>query len=255
MDAEELNKRAVIAGVPRAIVEKDYALSMVLFHVSKSGLAGKLVFKGGTALKKIYFPGARFSEDLDFNALAVDEKGILHELRELFEGRELGGIKFIALEKEKTRAGLRAALKFSFILGHPQRIRFDFSFRENQALKPVEKIVVDDYGLGEAKLLVLPLEELFAEKIHALSGRTAARDLYDAWFLFKRGAKTSRELVELKFAYYGEKYAPGKLKERIESFRRDWKQDLAQFMRSVPDFDAAASETIAFLEQLLPIKK
>jgi predicted nucleotidyltransferase component of viral defense system len=50
MDAEELNRRAVIAGIPRAIVEKDYALSIVLFHISKSGLAGKLVFKGGTAL-------------------------------------------------------------------------------------------------------------------------------------------------------------------------------------------------------------
>lgn len=54
MDAEELNEKAVKAGIPRAIMEKDYALSVVLFHVSKSRLAGKLVFKGGTALKKIY---------------------------------------------------------------------------------------------------------------------------------------------------------------------------------------------------------
>lgn len=186
---------------------------------------------------------------MDFAALAVDEKGMLDDLKALFEGRELGGVKFIALEKERTRAGLRAALKFSFILGQPQRIRFDFSFRENVALKPVEKAIADDYGLGKAELFVLPLEELFSEKIHALFGRTAARDLYDVWFLFRRGVKTSRGLVERKFAYYDEKYAPEKLKEKIESFRRDWKQDISQFLKTVPDFDAVASETAEFLEK------
>ncbi|MCX6777399.1 MAG: nucleotidyl transferase AbiEii/AbiGii toxin family protein [Candidatus Micrarchaeota archaeon] len=249
MDAEELNKRAMTAGVPRAIVEKDYALSVVLLGISKSPLAAKVVFKGGTALKKAYFPEARFSEDLDFSVAAGDENGIMAGLKALFEGKELNGVRFIALEREKTRAGLRVALKFSSVLGQPQRIRFDFSFRENLALKPEEKIVADDYGLGEAKLLILPLEELFAEKIRALFGRTAARDLYDVWFLFKRGVKTSKRVIEKKFAYYEEKYEPAALKDKLESFRRDWKRDLAQFIKQVPDFDATANETINFLDR------
>ena len=248
MDAEELNSRAVAAGVPRAIMEKDHALSIVLFHISKSRLAGRLVFKGGTALKKVYFPDARFSEDLDFSAQAVDEQGIMDELKALFEAKELNGVSVIGLQREKTGAGLRAALVFSSVLGHPQRIRFDFSFRENLVLKPEERHIEDSYGLGEARLPVLPLEELLAEKIHALFGRTAARDLYDVWFLCQRGVKAGKGIVEKKFAYYDEKYEPAALKNRVESFRRDWKQDLAQFMKSVPDFDAVANETMGFLK-------
>ncbi len=249
MDTEELNKKAVIAGIPRAIIEKDYALSIVLFHVSKSRLADKLVFKGGTALKKIYFADARFSEDLDFSVLDVDEREIMNELNALFEGKEFNGVRFITLEKEKTRVGMHAALKFSSILGQPQRIRFDFSFRDNLALKPERRIVADDYGLGDAKLLVLPLEELFAEKIHALYGRTAARDLYDAWFLSKHGVKTDQRIIAKKFAYYGETYEPDALANRIASFKKDWTRDLAQFMKNVPDFDLVANETIGFLKK------
>ncbi|MEK6954041.1 MAG: nucleotidyl transferase AbiEii/AbiGii toxin family protein [Candidatus Micrarchaeota archaeon] len=242
MDAQELNHRSIIAGVPRAIIEKDFALSVVLLAISESKLVESIVFKGGTALKKIYFPEARFSEDLDFAASDIGEGKILKELKTLFEGRELNGVKFGVLEKEKTRAGLRIALKFTSILGQPQRIRFDFSFRENLALTPEEKAVVDNYSLGEAKLLVLPLEELFAEKIHALFSRTAARDLYDVWYLFKCGVKTERKLIDRKFAYYKEKFELSKLKDEIESFRQDWKRDLTQFMKNVPEFDPVVRE-------------
>ncbi|MFH1285978.1 MAG: nucleotidyl transferase AbiEii/AbiGii toxin family protein [Candidatus Micrarchaeota archaeon] len=247
MDAEELNRRAITTGVPRAVIEKDYALSVVLMHLSNSALAEKMVFKGGTALKKAYFPNARFSEDLDFSVLAVNEAEILKELKRMFEGKELNGVSFIALEKEKTRAGLRAALKFSFILSLPQRIRFDFSFRENLFLKPEEKLIVDEYGLGEMRIRLIPLEELFAKKIHALFCRTAVRDLYDVWCLFKRGIKLRNELVEKKFSHYHEKDEPSGLKERAESFRQDWKKDLRQFMKQVPDFDMVVNETVGFL--------
>ncbi len=251
MDAQELNRQAVISGIPRAIVEKDFALSTALFCISKSSMAGKLVFKGGTALKKIYFPDARFSEDLDFSVLGIDEKELLEGLNSLFANKEIDGIKFATLEKEKTNAGLRAALKFSFILGQPQRIRFDFSFRDNIALKPLEKIITGNGGTG--KLLVLPLEELFAEKIHALFGRTTVRDLYDVWFLFKNGIRAKRELIELKFSYYDEKYEPAKLNAKIDDFRHDWKQDLAQFMKKVPEFETVASETVEFLAKTAEI--
>ncbi len=39
-------------------------------------LAGNLVFKGGTVLKKVYFRDYRFSEDLDFTLL---DNGIMNE--------------------------------------------------------------------------------------------------------------------------------------------------------------------------------
>ena len=52
------------------IVEKDYALSYLLVGIAKQEqLTHSLVFKGGTALKKIFFGDYRFSVDLDFSTL------------------------------------------------------------------------------------------------------------------------------------------------------------------------------------------
>ena len=49
------------------MVERDYVLSWVLKSLYEiEPLRKCLVFKGGTALRKLYFPQTRFSVDLDF---------------------------------------------------------------------------------------------------------------------------------------------------------------------------------------------
>ena len=52
MDVDELRKKSRIDGVPQAMVEKDYALSVALVEIAKSTMLEKIVFKGGTAIKK-----------------------------------------------------------------------------------------------------------------------------------------------------------------------------------------------------------
>lgn len=53
--------------VKAAQVEKDYIITWVLLAIARHHyLKEMLLFKGGTALKKGYFPEYRFSEDLDF---------------------------------------------------------------------------------------------------------------------------------------------------------------------------------------------
>ena len=48
-------------------IEKDYVIGWVLKGISNNKfLLESLVFKGGTALRKIYFTEYRLSEDLDF---------------------------------------------------------------------------------------------------------------------------------------------------------------------------------------------
>jgi hypothetical protein len=57
------------AGKPQYVLEKDYALSYLLAGIAAvPTLRASLVFKGGTCLRKAYFPGYRFSEDLDFTS-------------------------------------------------------------------------------------------------------------------------------------------------------------------------------------------
>lgn len=55
-------------GVNQIVLERDYAQSYVLLGIaSRPRLRDSLVFKGGTALRKVHLPGYRFSEDLDFS--------------------------------------------------------------------------------------------------------------------------------------------------------------------------------------------
>ncbi|MDZ4063878.1 MAG: nucleotidyl transferase AbiEii/AbiGii toxin family protein, partial [Coriobacteriia bacterium] len=55
------------------VIEKDYVLTWLLFGLASSPLRERLAFKGGTALKKIYFPDYRYSEDLDFTVVGTVE--------------------------------------------------------------------------------------------------------------------------------------------------------------------------------------
>jgi len=56
-------------GLSWETIERDYILSWILAGVAvNEKLQNKLIFKGGTALKKCYFGDYRFSEDLDFTA-------------------------------------------------------------------------------------------------------------------------------------------------------------------------------------------
>lgn len=82
--AKEINAVAAKNKLRDAQIEKDYILCWILFGISKNELLSKnLVFKGGTLLKKIYFPEYRFSEDLDFTLL--NEKKTNDELLQEFE--------------------------------------------------------------------------------------------------------------------------------------------------------------------------
>ena len=64
-----LSNRLARAGgrrIVEAVLERDYCLAWFLVGLSRSALREKLLFKGGTALKRCYFGDYRFSEDLDF---------------------------------------------------------------------------------------------------------------------------------------------------------------------------------------------
>ena len=60
-------ERQAQAGTPRLVLEKDYGLSYLLAGIAAvPRLYGVALFKGGTSLRKAYFPDYRFSEDLDY---------------------------------------------------------------------------------------------------------------------------------------------------------------------------------------------
>lgn len=84
---KEINATAAKNRLKDTQVEKDYVLSWILFGISQNSLlAESLVFKGGTVLKKVYFPDYRFSEDLDFTLLneKISNEELLKELEQVY---------------------------------------------------------------------------------------------------------------------------------------------------------------------------
>ncbi len=241
---KELKKISSNEGIPQATIEKDYALSIALKIIAKSRLANNIVFKGGTAIRKAYFKEARYSEDLDFNVNGVTKKEIVKELSQLLSDKEIDGVKFQKIEPEETGAGLKANIKFTGPLNYAQRIRFDFNFRENAVKKPAKMDMIDFYKIGTHSIFVLSLEEILAEKIHALSTRNAPRDLYDFWFLTKNKVQKNNELIRQKFSYYNEKHDKNKTLQNIQKMEPKWKDDLKRLMKNLPEFKNLAKEAI-----------
>ena len=66
---EEILHIANQKGITAFMIEKDYVLGWILNAIGDH-LKKYWVFKGGTCLKKCYFPDYRFSEDLDFTVLS-----------------------------------------------------------------------------------------------------------------------------------------------------------------------------------------
>ena len=67
LDEAAIRQRARELGVRTDYAEKDYVNSWVLYGIYTTAFGDDLLFKGGTALSKLYFPDTwRFSEGLDF---------------------------------------------------------------------------------------------------------------------------------------------------------------------------------------------
>ena len=84
----EIQQKARAVGVRDQQIEKDYILSWILKGIAQHEQLSKvIVFKGGTALKKIYFEDYRFSEDLDFTLINNDisNEQIFEWFRDTFE--------------------------------------------------------------------------------------------------------------------------------------------------------------------------
>lgn len=64
----ELHRVALAEGIRFDQVEKDYVILWILYGLSQQDFfPNGWFFKGGTCLRHCYYPGYRFSEDIDFS--------------------------------------------------------------------------------------------------------------------------------------------------------------------------------------------
>lgn len=225
-------------GVPVGTVEKDLAVTCALYAISKRRLRDHLAFKGGTAIKKIYHPGARFSEDLDFTAMNLEEEEAATQLESLNDA-EINSITFMEIHQDgNTHRGTMYRLPYIGPLNHPNSIRLDISFRDDLILPQEERTVQSDFSEDlTSRVKTLSFMELMAEKLRAMMTRENPRDYYDAWaHLPKIHEKEHlKELAQRKCALAEYPYNPSKIFDqdvlsRIESA---WK---TQLQHLTPDY-------------------
>ena len=120
--------------IPIKTIEKDYVLSWILIGIAMSGMQDVMSFKGGTALKKVYFHDYRFSEDLDFtllNSLSIDDiTGMLESVYSIV--LDASNIKLILSSKEIYANGYAFFINFSGPLGADitrGEIKIDFTIK------------------------------------------------------------------------------------------------------------------------------
>ena len=247
--ASELFKQAHRLGVGDRVIEKDYVLSWLLIAIAESELRDKLAFKGGTALKKCYYPGYRFSEDLDFTLCSdLSHDDLIKDFVSLFP--HLGGRVNLTLTLRRAEQSIfeSSTLLINYVgplkasLGS-RHLKIDVTRGELLLYPLAEQLVhasYSDFPL-DVTLPTYSLEEILIEKLCALMGRTEPRDLYDVYQLFQWG-DVDFSILPYNFAvkcrHKGQNPVRlADLSDKAETFEKLWASRLAVQVSELPHFN------------------
>jgi uncharacterized protein len=244
-----------------AVVEKDYFLTLLLEGIANVPLLKKtFVFKGGTALRKTYFPDYRYSEDLDFT------------LKEKLEGNDIKAALDEAVDylKKKHNATFRfkdfnsksyftdAKLQFVGVKGDNGKIALDLSTDEIIVESPEERAVFNPYYEAKIGIATYALEEMLAEKLRSLLQRTRVRDYYDVWYLLAKEKKlvdipATKRIFFKKVEYKKLEFKSAKQlvdPEKLAQAEGYYKNQLSNQLRELPPFEKLKSELVEAVEAM-----
>jgi len=264
IEADIIRAIAAEKRIHLGIIEKDYVLSKVLMVLSQIDLFNQnLLFKGGTALKKLYYPEWRFSEDLDFTSKS---KLVPEEVKTIFQEAvdkvgSLFGLSMRVLEYSQYPRTGDDLVSVQFKLGYdgPLRkssgqknnVRVDIAFEENLISEPVKKKIFFGYTDDiDSELVVYSLEEILSEKLRSILQRGKSRDYYDVWILLKNHKNDFSneriwEILKEKCKFKDiqtPKTEDFFNKERTDEAGRYWERGLAHQLNNLPDFKLVLKE-------------
>ncbi|WP_338875008.1 nucleotidyl transferase AbiEii/AbiGii toxin family protein [Spirosoma sp. SC4-14] len=195
---------------------REYLQCVMLQILFDSPLGQKFVFLGGTCLRLVH-DNSRFSEDLDFDNLAITASQF-DDVAEL-------------MEKELTGQGYQVEIQVAGKGAYRCNIRFpEMLYKQGLSNLKEEKILIqldteaqrfdftpDSYILNRfgvfTQLQVTPLDLILAQKCYAVLNRprNKGRDFYDIVFLLGRNIKPNYAYLEQKVGIK----TPTELKERL----------------------------------------
>ncbi len=272
----EIRRVAAQKEVDPMIIDLDYSLGWLLLGLTNtSKWSQSCVFKGGTCLRKCYFPDYRFSEDLDFTMIyfiTPDDLGEwITQSAEWVADQQ--GPNFLSQpnrleivnddygnETYQARVYFRGSLRWG---GPPRAIKLDVTRAEIVTLPAVEKPIIHPYSDGNLfegnHISCYSLEEIVAEKMRAIAGQrrfAVSRDIYDIYQIVKFGVDMDRvyEVLPQKFVAKeldSRQFDVRLLEKRRIEYERDWNNRLNYLiLQNKVDFEEAWQIILNLFKQL-----
>jgi len=244
------------------IIEKDYLIELILFYFSQDTfLRENIVFRGGTALKKMYFPEYRFSEDLDFVINNKDEVSIYRDkisriLQKISSEYPIETDKRNVLERDR----LQLFINFDIIpdISGMKELKVDI-LKDDYIPKNEKKRIQFSYSDFKDNNLILRsyvLESVVCDKIGRIMDiDNEPRDLFDLWYLLQQELDSDIIKNEYKNKYGYNIIIPTLMREiNKDDYRRNWRNRLSYQMSNLPGFDLVSHDLNRFIREKLITK-
>lgn len=181
LDLEVCRVIAVRNGLPLQFVFKEFHLMHVLGRIAEfvADKPDSLIFKGGTALNKVYTKTTqRFSEDADFDLVIADAD------RKLLDyGKEIAKTMTDYKIDEFRKVGdtIQFYCRYETPLDGEDHVRVDIAPKRLVIAKPLENRSIDSEFTRSSitGIRTYSIEDLTARKMYALANRTEGKDVYD----------------------------------------------------------------------------
>jgi predicted nucleotidyltransferase component of viral defense system len=241
-----ITQRADADGVDAAVAERDYILAHVVaqLHRAIPGDGGRLVFKGGTALRFVHIAKYRYSADLDFTVINGSTGPAVAAIADaLAAARQHAELPHLEL----TGGGIPTIGYIGPLrAGKPRQIKLDVT--ADELVESAEQRVIQDIWLdlpSPVAFGVYPLGEIGAEKLRCIIQRVQCRDLYD---LFRLTEDRSVSLAEIRPLFERKARAKGldpssfrdRFEDRMERYKRRWNNEMSEHIADPPRFDDVA---------------
>lgn len=187
-------------------VEQDLIISRALVDLFSDPLiAATLVFRGGTALNKLYFkPAARYSEDIDLVQVVAGDIGpVLTAIRQRLAW--LGEARYKVSGKLSTLT-FRFETESQPVLS--RKIKVEINTREHFSVEGLVRVPFavavpnwDNYS-GIAEVVTYSFEELLGTKLRALYERRKGRDVFDLAYALQRDPAPNMSTIIACFSRY-----------------------------------------------------
>lgn len=267
-DEASIRRLARRLGVRTDYAEKDYVNSWMLYRIYSTSFGENLLFKGGTALSKLYFPNTwRFSEDLDFTVTGNPSasRETLAETLEMISRRS--GIEFWITEfYESPDTGypvsyIEASIQYRAMFDHRNTTELNLMSDEVVASTPVTH-EYDYEDVPPVSLTAYSLAEIFAEKLRTIYQRARGRDFYDLYQLVVGDWTPPAATVASIFAAKCE-HAPADSFHTTPNPRQglpltnrgtivdDWETRLPELAAELPPFETVEGRLNAYLVDTL----